>query len=87
MTQTNTPQANQKKKIKLPEWVYRNIDEYGNCALPNECLEMDADLLVAHLREKSGRPITLRKCEFIDSDLKTYKREKISEYLIAEDRR
>ena len=85
MTPTDTQQTT--PKIKLPEWVYRNLKEYGNCALPNECNTMDLTELTRHLRAKSKRPITIRKCEFVDSDLKTYKREKVSEYLIAEDRR
>lgn len=75
------------KKIKLPEWVYKTLKEYGNCALPNECNEMNVKELKKHLTEFYGSEITLRKCVFVDSDLHTYKRDKVSEYYVAEDRR
>ena len=72
-------------KINLPAWVYDNLDVYGNCALPNKCLTMNKEELIANLENATGTKITLRRCEFKHCEDNTITKEKRKTfYLVAE---
>ena len=51
------------KKV-LPSWVYRNLEEYGNCALPNDCCGMDEKALESHLSQVMKTKIKVRVAYF-----------------------
>ena len=70
------------KAIRLPDWVYRNLLKYQNCALPNKCNEMNRDRLKAHLEQELDAKVVIRQAIFKE----TIKLGKVIEhpYLIAE---
>lgn len=75
------------KKISLPDWVYRNLNDFGNCALPNDCNDIPKERLEKHLTEKMGRPIKCRLADFVKVESTAKKLEINQHYYIAEDKK
>lgn len=77
-------------KIILPDWVYRNLRRFGNCALPNICTSMERVSLKRHLTYMIGRTIKLREAKFIVSEDNftdgNHRNIKYTTYLIAEEK-
>lgn len=59
------------KKIQLPEWVYRNLDLYGNCALPDT--KYTTHQLYKHLVHRTGKRIRIRPAIFKQFNPRTHK--------------
>ena len=76
-----------KKQIKLPEWVYKNLEDYGNCALPNWCNDIEKKDLEKHLSEKTGLKIVLRDADFVKVESTSKKLEINQHYYIAEEKK
>ena len=76
-------------KIVLPKWVYKNLDKFGNCALPNVCNEMNKRDLEKHLSKVMGVKVEVRVAHFKDekNDYAPLKKETINDYLVAEEKR
>lgn len=73
--------------IVLPNWVYRNLNRFGNCALPDVCNKMNTTSLKQHLSRKMGFKVNIREAIFIDSDkygVSDQRATKEKHYLIAE---
>lgn len=88
MTQTTMQQATTtKKKINLPKWVFKNLNDYGNCALPNECNDIPKEELELYLSEKAGRNIKVRQAGFVKTESAAKKLEINCYYYIAEERK
>lgn len=49
-------------KIQLPEWVYRNLNKYGNCALPKT--KYSSEQLRKHLTHWAGKAVRIRSAIF-----------------------
>lgn len=49
-------------RIQLPEWVYRNLNNYGNCALPKT--KYTKEQLIDHLSYKMKRNVRIRSATF-----------------------
>ena len=75
------------EKISLPDWVYRNLNDFGNCALPNDCNDIPKERLEKHLSEKMGRPIVCRLADFVKVESTAKKLEINQHYYIAEDKK
>lgn len=61
-----------------PNWVIKNIQKHGNCALPNSYTKMDRKILAEKLTEDVGKPIVIR-----ETSIEKFNGEK-EVYLIAE---
>ena len=73
------------KPTKLPKWVFDNLEAYGNCALPNECLEWDREELKRYLENHTGEKIKLREAKFNRYEENSYRKLARTEiYLVAE---
>lgn len=59
--------------IMLPDYVYRNLIKFRNCALPNKCLEMNKQSLERHLSKKVGFEIKIRKA-YYETEMTDYTR-------------
>lgn len=74
-----------KNKIKLPQWVFDNLDAYDNCALPNECNDMDRQELKAYLEKKVGAKVKIKECVFLHcEEITITKNKRKTPYLVAE---
>lgn len=77
-------------KIVLPNWVYRNLNDFGNCALPNICNDMEIPSLERHLTNKMGVKIKVRVA-YMREEKTLYtplkKSYGLTKYLIAEEKR
>jgi len=72
-------------KIQVPNWVFDNLEAFDNCALPNECMDMDREELKNYLEEHTGKKIRLRESLFEHCDDTTItKNKRKRNYLIAE---
>lgn len=48
----------------FPNWVYKCLEDYGNCALPNSVMDYDRDFLIKHFEKETGRPVRIRQAMF-----------------------
>jgi len=53
-----------KPKLTIPNWVFDCLNKYGNCALPNTCVEMDRDELKHFLELKTKHKINLVESKY-----------------------
>lgn len=76
----------------IPTWVIKNLNEYGNCALPNAYTTKNRQKLIEKLEEATGEKISIRECQYnrkedfiFGSNIR--KKPNITIYLVAETKR
>lgn len=70
--------------IPIPNWVIKNLDNFGNCALPNNLMKHSILGLEKALERKTGIKTKIRKAKFPIYD-KFGNVERYDDYLIAEE--
>ena len=58
-------------RIQLPSWVYRNLELFKNCALPNT--KYTKEQLVDHLSHRMKRNVRIRSAIFKQFNLRNHK--------------
>lgn len=72
---------------KLPKWVYRNLAEYGNCALPNSCNDIPIEELEKHFSKVMHKECSIRVADFVKTESTKNKKDILKHYYIVEERK
>lgn len=51
-----------------PNWIIKNLEKHGNCALPSSYTKMDRKILIEKLSSEIGKPISINESVVIQDN-------------------